>query len=68
MYGWGVKFTDQSASREPDYDVLVTEANVSKSLTTTENFTISFIETSPESLIMTIAWDDVVVPLKMTMN
>ena len=65
MYGWGVKFTDQSASREPEYDALVTEAKVSKSLTTTENFTISFVETSYEACIMTIAWDDVVVPIKM---
>lgn len=66
MYGWGVKFTDQSPSREPEYDALIANANVSKSLTITENFTISFAETSPETLIMTIAWDDVAVPLKMT--
>ncbi|MFT4696977.1 MAG: hypothetical protein ACI9SJ_000093 [Flavobacteriaceae bacterium] len=65
MYGWGVKFTDQSPSRDPKYDILVTEANVSKSLTITENFTISFAEVSYEALIMTIAWDDVAVPLKM---
>ncbi|MBV1923941.1 MAG: DUF2911 domain-containing protein [Flavobacteriaceae bacterium] len=68
MYGWGVKFTDQSPSRDPKHDALIAEANVSKSLTTTENFSISFLETSPEIFIMTIAWDDVAVPLKISVK
>ena len=32
MYGWGVKFTDQKAARDPDRDVLVVQAKVSKSI------------------------------------
>lgn len=65
MHGWGVKFTDQSPSRDPNNDALISEAMVSKSLTTTENFTIGFSETSDNTFIMMLSWDDVVVPLKM---
>lgn len=62
MYDWGVKITDQKPAREPEYDALVTTVIVSTSLTTTESFTISFsdIETAT---IMTLAWDNVVVPV-----
>lgn len=65
MYGWGVKVTNQKASRNPNYDVVVIEAMVSNSLTKTENFTISFTEDTANSFIMMLAWDDVVVPIKM---
>ena len=62
MYGWGVKFTDQTASRNPDYDALVVTVPVSKSLTVTENFKISFSEIE-SGIIMTLAWDTTVVPV-----
>ena len=62
MYGWGVKFTDQTASRDPNYDALSVTVPVSKSLTVTENFTISFSEIE-SGIIMTLAWDNVVVPV-----
>lgn len=62
MYGWGVKITDQKAARDPDFDVVNVEAKVAKSYTTTENFSMNISETE-QDVIMTIAWDDVVVPL-----
>ena len=62
MYGWGVKFSDQSESRDPKYDVVVATVSSSKSLTITENFTISFSEVDDNSL-MILAWDNVVVPV-----
>ncbi len=65
MYGWGVKFTNQKPARDPDHDTLVAEAIVSSSFTKTENFTISFTEDTASSFVMMLAWDDVVVPLKM---
>lgn len=62
MYGWGVKFSDQTASRDPNYDALLVTTPVSKSLTVTENFTISFSEIE-NKIIMTLAWDNIVVPV-----
>ena len=62
MYEWGVNYTDQKPAREPKYDVLVTTVTVSKSLTTTESFTISFSDIGTAS-VMTLAWDNVVVPV-----
>ena len=63
MYDWGVKITDQKAAREPEFDALVVEAKVSKSLNKTENFSISITETSPIRSVMMFSWDDVVVPI-----
>ena len=62
MYDWGVKLTDQKPAREPKYDALVTTVTVSNSLTTTESFTISFSDIETATL-MTLAWDNVVVPI-----
>ena len=62
MYDWGVKLTDQKPAREPKYDALVTTVTVSNSLTTTESFTISFSDIETATL-MTLAWDNVVVPV-----
>ncbi len=64
MYGWGVSWKDGKASRDPDHDVVVTTANVSKNYSTTENFTISFLE-NEDSAIMVLAWDDVAVAVNM---
>ncbi|MDC7999296.1 DUF2911 domain-containing protein [Gilvibacter sediminis] len=66
MYGWGVKFLNAKASRNPNYDVLVTEVPISKSITAMEQFTINFTENGPNSMVMILAWDDVVVPVKMS--
>ena len=63
-YGWGVKFTDQTASRNPKYDVVEVTVDASKSLTSAENFTISFSEVEDYNL-MILAWDNVVVPVKL---
>jgi len=62
MYDWGVKFSDQTPSREPEYDVVVATVPSSKSLTTTEDFTISFSDIGDDTL-MILAWDQVVVPV-----
>jgi hypothetical protein len=62
MYGWGVKYTDQTASRDPKTDVLLVTVSASKSLTVTESFTISFFE-AEEATIMVLAWDTAVVPV-----
>ena len=62
MYGWGVKFTDQTAARDPNYDVVVATVSPSKSLTVAENFSISFTEAGEGSL-MILAWDTLVVPV-----
>ena len=62
MYDWGVKYTDQTASRDPENDVLIVTVPVSKSLTNIEKFTISFTENKAGTL-MILAWDTVVVPV-----
>ena len=62
MYDWGVKFSDQTPSREPEHDVVVATVPSSKSLTVTEDFTISFTDTGDDAL-MILAWDQVVVPV-----
>ena len=62
MYEWGVKYTDQTASRDPETDALTVRVPVSKSLTVTESFTISFSETEAGTL-MILAWDTTVVPV-----
>ena len=41
------------------------ELQVSNSLTSMEQFTISFAEDGPNTLVMILAWDNVVVPVKM---
>jgi len=64
LYGWGVKITDQKASRNPDHDALIVEGLVSKSYNTTEDFAINVTDTG-EDIVMTFAWDDVVVPLSI---
>jgi len=68
MYGWGVKFTDQSPSRDPDSDVLTMEVLVSKGLTVHENFEISFTKITPKNILMMLAWDQTVVPVQMTVK
>lgn len=65
MYGWGVKLTDQKAARDPKFDALVTEATVSKSISVTENFSITISESSEQTAVMMFAWDNVVVPVKL---
>ena len=65
MYGWGVKLTDQKASRDPDHDVLVVDGKVSKSLNTVEKFSITLRVSSPDTSILMFAWDNVVVPLEI---
>lgn len=62
---WGVTIT-MKVARDPDHDVLMVNAPVSKSLVPVENFTISVTETAPGTSVMMLAWDDVVVPVKMT--
>ena len=62
MYEWGVKYTDQTASRDPENDVLTVRVPVSKSLIVTESFTISFSEIEAGTL-MILAWDTTVVPV-----
>jgi len=62
MYDWGVKYKDQTASRDPENDVLIVTVPVSKSLTNIEKFTISFTENKAGTL-MILAWDTVVVPV-----
>lgn len=65
MYGWGVKLTNQKASRNPDHDILVVEGKVSKSLNVVEDFSITLSVSSPETTVMMFAWDNVVVPLEI---
>ncbi|MFT4848760.1 MAG: hypothetical protein ACI83B_001295 [Sediminicola sp.] len=65
MYGWGVKLTDQKATRDPEADVLVVQGKVSKSLNVVEDFSITLTVSSPETTIMMFAWDNVVVPLEI---
>jgi hypothetical protein len=65
MYGWGVKLTNQKASRDPDHDVLVVDGKVSKSLNTVEKFSITLRVSSPDTSILMFAWDNVVVPLEI---
>ena len=62
MNHWGVKFSDQTANRDSKYDVLTATVIPSKSLTVTENFTISFSE-SNNNILMMLAWDTTVVPV-----
>jgi hypothetical protein len=62
MHEWGVKYTDQTAARDPEKDALITTVPVSNSLTSTENFTISFSEAENNTLMM-LAWDTTVVPV-----
>ena len=65
MYDWGVKITNQKASREADYDALVTDVAVSKSINVKEDFSISFAEIPSEGVVMMLSWDTVVVPVQM---
>lgn len=67
MYGWGVRFQDSKAMREKQHDVLVVTTNVSKSMTSQENFTITLME-APSELVMLFSWDNVVVPVTMTVQ
>lgn len=62
MYGWGVKYTDQTPSRKPEFDVIAATVPSSKSLTVMEDFTISFTDTG-DNILMILAWDQVVVPV-----
>ena len=62
MYDWGVNFSDQKAARIPEHDALVTTVQVANSLTSTEDFTISFSEVG-DSIIMTLAWENAVIPV-----
>ena len=62
MYDWGVKFSDQTASRDANYDALMVTVPVSNSITEIENFMIAFSEVG-NTTVMTLAWDDVVVPV-----
>lgn len=68
MYDWGVKFTNQKPSREPEYDALTTTVTVSKSINISENFSISFVETTSEIMLMLLSWDEVVVPVPLVIK
>ena len=65
MYGWGVKLTDQKASRNPERDVLVVEGKVSKSLNIVEDFSITLTVSSPDTTILMFAWDNIDVPVEI---
>ena len=65
MYRWGVKLTDQKASRDPEGDVLVVEGKVSKSLNVIEDFSITLSVASTDTTLMMFSWDNVVVPLEI---
>jgi hypothetical protein len=65
MYGWGVKLTDQKASRDSEHDVLVVDAKVSQSLNIVEDFSITLTVSSPETTVLMFAWDNVAVPLEI---
>ncbi|MFT4669697.1 MAG: hypothetical protein ACI9M9_000621 [Flavobacteriaceae bacterium] len=65
MYKWGVRFTDQKASRNPAHDVLVVEGKVSKSLNVVEDFSITLTVSYPDTTVLMFAWDKVVVPLEI---
>jgi hypothetical protein len=65
LVDWGVTLTMKTA-RDPAHDVLIVNAPVSKSMVPQENFTINITQTQTGIAIMTLAWDDVVVALKMT--
>lgn len=60
-YGWGVGF-DQVASRDAEFDVLVTESNSLKNFKVLEQFTIDF---EGDPAVMMIGWDDTRVDVVM---
>lgn len=68
MYSWGVRFTDQKAAREPEFDVVTANATVSESISVQEQFSINIVDSEPGSAVMLFAWDRVVVPLKMDLK
>jgi len=69
MYSWGVRFTDQKPAREPEYDVVNATATVSESISVQEQFSINVIDSDPAgSMVLLLAWDKVVVPLKMELK
>ena len=65
MYNWGIKTSSGKAARDADFDALVTNATVSKSLTTNENFSVTLSETDSNTTVMLFSWDNVVVPLEI---
>ncbi|MGJ8666553.1 MAG: DUF2911 domain-containing protein [Patiriisocius sp.] len=67
QYGWGVKISDQKASREPEYDALVLEEHVIQNFAPAENFTIKFVETEV-GVTMILSWDMVAVPVSMVVK
>ncbi|GAB5400472.1 MAG: DUF2911 domain-containing protein [Aureisphaera sp.] len=68
MYSWGVRFQDGKAMREAEHDALVATATVSQSITVQENFAINLLETPTGDLVMMLAWDNVTVPLPISIN
>ncbi len=57
QYGWGVKFSDGKAARDPEADVLQVEAPVESLTNPVELFTISFDQSPSQGLV--IEWDQV---------
>jgi len=68
MYSWGVRWQDSKAMREAEHDVLVATATVSESITSEENFSIKVVETPNQTIVMLLAWDQVVVPLPIAVK
>lgn len=63
MYPWGVGF-DGQASREAEFDVLQINQRVKNISRTVEQFTISFVEDSPE-VILRMEWENTRVDLPL---
>lgn len=57
MYPWGIDM-DKKAYRDPQFDALILERPVEKSVEVTEQFTISF-EEAGEFISMELVWDQV---------
>lgn len=66
MYGWGVNF-DESAAREPQFDVANYTVPVQQLNSVEERFTIKLKE-SMKSYSMAMMWDDVKVVVPITLK
>ncbi|WP_378177088.1 DUF2911 domain-containing protein [Aquimarina sp. SS2-1] len=64
-YNWGVKFTDGSPSRNPEYDALTIEVPVQRLLNIVEQFSIYFQEAN-NFTIMYLAWDQTAIAVPIT--
>jgi len=62
IYGWGIRFKNGKASREPEYDIASITIPVSKSTTISENLSITFREID-DNLALVILWDNTTVSI-----